>query len=322
MKFFNKLQTYKKYYFLFLIFALCILFLPAGVFAQTYGGGNYGGGGYGMGDVSSNNSGNSNNSGGNGNSSAIAPVCSNTPPANNPQWLYATIPQNGTSAMLYFTDASSPYDHYVVEYGLSAGNYSFGLDNAGGVGTRTVLIKNLLPSVTYYFRVRAGNGCATGPWSNEISTKTQPVVSTNNLVVTSTQVTPEQDTSQGPTPQPTQQETSGYIVNVLVKDIKNQPISGATVTLHSTPQTARTDKDGVATFQNIDKGQHQVLIAYNNYQGQETINLEGNVKTFTVTIQVKPVNVLVSPIAYLMIGVLIAIIILLSVFLLLKKRKS
>jgi hypothetical protein len=34
-------------------------------------------------------------------------------------------------------------------------------------------IKELRPSTTYYFKVRGGNGCAPGGWSNTLSAKTE-----------------------------------------------------------------------------------------------------------------------------------------------------
>ncbi len=375
--------------FIFFVFVICLSLFPSKVFAQAYGSGSYGGGNYGTGDASSNST-DSNNAG--GINSASAPSCGNTPPPNSPQWLYAAIPQDGNSITLYFTDASGSYDHYVVRYGLSAGNYTFGLDNAGGKGTRTVIINALLPNTTYYFQVRAGNGCATGPWSNEISASTLSLVSTNNLAFTSTQVTPVQDTQQKTTQQQAQnscqtytvksgdtlyaiaqnllgdgnkypqlidqnkkvysslmtssdleagwklqvscentqtnqqqavspQSPSGYNVNVTVKDTKSKPVSGAIVTLHSIPQKAVTNNKGVATFHNIDKGQHQVLIAYSNYSGQETINLQGDVKTFNVNVTVEPKSIILSPVALSIIGILVVIILLL-IYLLVRKRKQ
>src|SRR5437588_45507 len=78
-------------------------------------------------------------------SQASAPTCGMPSPSSASQWLYAAVPQDSTSVKLYFTDAGGSYDHYVVEYGLSSGNYIFGLDNAGGKGTRTVTINLLLP---------------------------------------------------------------------------------------------------------------------------------------------------------------------------------
>ena len=65
-------------------------------------------------------------------------------------------------------------------------------------------------------------------------------------------------------------------------------IEGATVTLHSTPRTATTDKQGIAHFTDIEAGNHQVIIAYDNFKGEQSINLSGNeVKEFNLNIEVK-----------------------------------
>lgn len=51
---------------------------------------------------------------------------------------------------------------------------------------RTYVVKHLTPNTTYYFRVRACNGCATGSWSSEISatTKSRFYLSTLEFVST------------------------------------------------------------------------------------------------------------------------------------------
>jgi cobalamin biosynthesis Mg chelatase CobN len=35
------------------------------------------------------------------------------------------------------------------------------------------LVNSLQPNTKYYFKIRSGNGCATGNWSNEISAQTK-----------------------------------------------------------------------------------------------------------------------------------------------------
>ncbi len=391
-----KKNTYRFLFncFYFVVLSFLLFLFPQLACAQTYGSGSYGGGNYNVGDVSSNSTANNTTS---GNGSASTPVCGMTPPSSTPQWLYAAIPQDGNAIMLYFTDAdtSAPYDHYTVTYGLSRGNYSFGLDNAGGKGIRTVLINALLPNTTYYFKIRPGNGCAPGVWSNEISATTKSLISQNTLQFTSTTILPEKEAPQSQTAQNTQSQPAcqqtytvksgdtfyaiakkllqdggkypdisnlnkdtypslqtsnsiytgwklkipcstqqeaatpklptpetGYDVNVTVKDTNNKPVEGAAVTLHSIPKQAKTDKNGIATFHQIEQGEHTVIIAYANYQGEENIHLSGKVKTFDVNIQVKPVNVLVNPLVLVIIGVLVVIIGVLCFFLWRKSKNS
>ncbi len=99
-------------------------------------------------------------------------ICSTNSPGIKAPSLYAAIPQNYNSILLYFTDADEPYDHYALTFGNKTGEYIWGSNNIAGKGSRTYSVNNLNPNTTYYFRIRAGNGCATGNWSNEISAKT------------------------------------------------------------------------------------------------------------------------------------------------------
>lgn len=98
------------------------------------------------------------------------------------------------------------------------------------------------------------------------------------------------------TAQESDNQTSGYTLNVSVIDVQNSPVKGATVTLHSTPREAITDQDGIAHFTDVEPGQHQVQIAYAQYVGEQSITLDGNVKEFTLHITVEPKSVSVSPI--------------------------
>jgi len=129
-----------------------------------------------VGQASSNSSSTSSSS-----SAAAAPSCGNITPTSAP-WVYGAISQGSTSIMLYFTDAGDPVDKYVLQFGTKSGNYPFGATNVGGKGMRTYLVEHLLPNTTYYFRVRGGNGCATGSWSNELSAKTYAFTPTVRLI--------------------------------------------------------------------------------------------------------------------------------------------
>src|SRR5437870_1067601 len=99
-------------YFSLIFFSLLSFLSPQAAFAQAYGSGTYGSCSYN--DTSScltptptptSSISSIANSIANIFSQASAPVCGMTPPAKHPQWLYAAIPQDGNSIMLYFTDA-------------------------------------------------------------------------------------------------------------------------------------------------------------------------------------------------------------------------
>ena len=230
--------------------------------------------------------------------------------------------------MLYFTPADSPVSTYVLEYGTKAGEYSYGiLDmNVNSPKEMTFLVKSLFPNTLYYFKIRAGNGCAIGPWSNEISAKTKGVVSFNQLNIINSQlkIVPIEKTESVKNKQKESQvippiQSTGYDVNIIVVDINNKPVEGAIVTMHSKIQEAITDKNGVAKFKSVETGNHKVLIAYKNFEGEQSVNLTGNVKRFELNVTISPKTVLLSSLAYGIIGTLILVIIILASLLLHKK---
>lgn len=254
-----------------------------------------------------------------------ATSCTATKPSGISSWLYSAVSNNSNSVTLRFTNYQTPIDHFVVEYGTKSGEYKYSVDNISKDST-SYTINKLDSNTTYYFRIRTGNDCATGTWSNEISTKTKGYLTFNNLQTTDTTIETVTDTKTETKNKDSkiiektkETEQTGYIVNIKVTNTKQEPVTGAKVTIHSDPKETTTDKDGVAHFTNVESGDHKVLIAYKNFSGEQSINLTGDVKEFNLNITVNEKKVLLSPFAYGVIGILIIIIISL-VFLLKKKR--
>lgn len=100
------------------------------------------------------------------NSLPSAPVCVDTAPTNNPDLFQ--IDRAGSRATLYFTPVNDYLSYYYIAYGLSPGDERFGVSFQSGLSSGVVnyTINNLDPNTTYYFKVRGGNGCAPGGWSN------------------------------------------------------------------------------------------------------------------------------------------------------------
>ena len=106
------------------------------------------------------------NSNSNSNSSPTAPICVDTAPTNNPDLFQ--IDRTGSKAVLYFTPVNDHLSYYYVAYGLSPGDERYGVSFPAGLSSGVVnfTINDLNPNTTYYFKVRGGNGCAPGGWSN------------------------------------------------------------------------------------------------------------------------------------------------------------
>ena len=99
-------------------------------------------------------------------SSTSTPVCVDTPPTNNPNIFQ--IDRAGSKTTIYFTPVNDYLSYYYVAYGLSPGSEQYGVTFPASLSTGAVTytINDLNPNLTYYFKVRAGNICAPGGWSN------------------------------------------------------------------------------------------------------------------------------------------------------------
>lgn len=75
--------------------------------------------------------------------------------------------QSSSQIKLSWTAVSDPFSYYVVSYGISSGSYIYGNPNVGKQNNYTVGF--LSPGTTYYFVVKAVNGCSSGSYSNELS---------------------------------------------------------------------------------------------------------------------------------------------------------
>lgn len=109
----------------------------------------------------------SENSSSSNSSTAPSTSCSDSKPGSAPQLLSAEAGIN--SVFLRWLDASDPVSYYLVAYGLSPGVYTYGNPNVGGKGTTSYAVKGLSVGKTYYFKIRAGNGCSPGDFSNEMA---------------------------------------------------------------------------------------------------------------------------------------------------------
>lgn len=142
---------------LFILFAF-----PLVTFADTYGSGSYGGGVYNAQSASSTNV----------VSAVIAFFCTNQAPSTAPN-LYE-IDTTNTTAMIYFAPAGNPYDYHYISFGQGNNTEGYGgqINTSQSPGALSYKVNFLSPSTVYTFKVRGGNGCKPGPWSNSLTVQT------------------------------------------------------------------------------------------------------------------------------------------------------
>lgn len=108
-------------------------------------------------------------SGSTGESSSNPPVptCGDSTPGSAPTLLSA-VSMEANKVTLAWSEALGPVTYYLVSY-RTTGGQQYGNPNVGGIGTTSYTITNLSGGETYYFKVRAGNGCMPGDFSGELS---------------------------------------------------------------------------------------------------------------------------------------------------------
>src|SRR3989338_8647676 len=94
--------------------------------------------------------------------------CSDARPASAPT-LLSSEPMSDTSVQLVWQEAQDPVSYYLLAYGTTETSFEYGIPDIGGKSTSTFTINDLQKGVKYYFKVRAGNGCKPGEFSNKLS---------------------------------------------------------------------------------------------------------------------------------------------------------
>lgn len=132
-------------------------------------------------------------SGATSSSTTSTPGCDKQAPDHSPDLFQIDTTKN--TAKLFFTPVNNAVDQYYIAYGFTEGDERFGVKFDKGYydGVIDYTINELAPNTNYYFRVRAGNGCATGSWSNWMLAKTdggfvQTIVNDSSALKTSSSI--------------------------------------------------------------------------------------------------------------------------------------
>lgn len=100
-------------------------------------------------------------------SQIISTKCEDQAPK-SPPTLINIIP-GINSVALSWEKAQDPVTYYMIQYGTQSGKYEFNNPNAGGKETTEYIINGLDSEKQYFFTVTAGNGCAVGLQSNQLT---------------------------------------------------------------------------------------------------------------------------------------------------------
>ena len=101
------------------------------------------------------------------NSAGTAPACTDGKPGSAPG--LSVVSSGANSVTLSWTKANDPVSYYLLTFGTHPGEQAYGNPNVGGSDTTSYTVNGLSGGTRYYFRLRAGDGCMPGDYSNEVS---------------------------------------------------------------------------------------------------------------------------------------------------------
>lgn len=201
------------------------------------------------GSKSSSSGGSTKTSSGSGSKSSSSAGASTTPPqivAENGNTSGTVTPQfTAVNITLKTTVPTQAYIKYGTDTKLSLATPLSGLET-----THTIALDSsvLIPGTTYYYQVVVKDAAG-----NQTSTQVKSFT------------------------------TKGYTLHVSVMDKNGHHLANAAVVLHSTPQSTKTDGEGVATFTDVAPGEHQVIYTNGKKQYVQAVTVSNTVSTDTTT---------------------------------------
>jgi hypothetical protein len=226
-------------------------------------------------------------------------TCSNTMPVSAPHLYQIDATQD--SATLFFAPPPGDITGYVIEYGttVDANQHAVTHNHSDKSGAVSYTVNNLFPNLTWYFKVKAQNGCASGGWSEIKSTYLGTVPArlidtntTNNDIFMETSA-PLQLVSISPikVPKPSQtvqipKKLKEYKVSVQLLH-EGKPLADTEVILGTSNKKIKTDKNGMAIFSNIQEGIHKLKLINQSYAAEETIEVKSEDSNFDISLSVQ-----------------------------------
>ena len=101
-------------------------------------------------------------------SSSSSSVCNDSKPGSAPI-LVSAVSYGPNEVTLTWSKARDPVTYYLVAFGNKSGEMLYGNPSVGGRDTTSYTVRGLSAGSRYYFKVRAGNNCMPGDFSNELS---------------------------------------------------------------------------------------------------------------------------------------------------------
>ncbi|NCU33416.1 MAG: hypothetical protein EOM23_10935, partial [Candidatus Moranbacteria bacterium] len=151
-----------------LVVFLILFLFPMGVWAETtYGDGTYGEAEYNVGGSTTQ-------------AAATSSPTFNTTPPGCTDTVTSAVPDlfeirtNKDTMVLYFSPPSGEYSSFYIAFSRDPNKWEYGTEYNQGYypGVLKYTIHLLDSNTTYYVKIRPGNGCATGNWSNTMTAKT------------------------------------------------------------------------------------------------------------------------------------------------------
>lgn len=258
-------------------------------------------------------------------SEATAATCTDSKPQ-TPELKELTT--NGTSVTVTFRTLIEKPTKYLISFGINEEASRFEKEFEISETDRNmseIITDNITPGTTYYFKVKAFKGCKSGDYSDtkSIAVETSALKKIFSFVSSVVKPKTEEGSISASNESPTSEtsETSKTIAmaspatySIDVKVVQDgKPVGNTEVLLHSKVQTGKTNEQGIVHFDNVEPGDHTILLAYNGDKLEQKVKLEGEDTNKVIVLNVNAPTERFSKEAIIIISILGGVILILLV---------